>query len=124
MYTTGSSKYNNNHITRSKPAFRFYLLTWTSAALNETSLPHGRRLSIVVTCAFERFKRRDPWHFIYVNSHLWYKFSFIREYSIPLYSSIYSHNTSRKLLKCYPIPQLLLHSPFSTSYRFPHHFLP
>jgi len=159
MYTTGSSRYNNNHITRSKPAFRFYLLTWTSAGmllpknqslqllvkklqysigppcssidgntskqpLNRNLLPHGRRLSIVVTCAFERFKRRDPWHFIYVNSHLWYKFSFIREYSIPLYSSIYSHNTSRKLLKCYPIPQLLLHSPFSTSYRFPHHFLP
>jgi len=97
MYTTGSSRYNNNHITKSNPAFRVYLLSWTSAGmlipknqslqllvkklqysigppcssidgntsiqpLNRKLLPHGRRLSIVVTHAFERFKRRDPWH--------------------------------------------------------------
>ena len=31
MYTTGGLSYNNNLNTRSKPAFWFYLLTWTSA---------------------------------------------------------------------------------------------
>ena len=136
MYTTGGFSYNSNLNTRSKLHFGFiFLLGYqqvcsfqenqslqllvkklqnridppcssitgniSNQPLNRKLLPHGKKKSIVVTHAFVKFKRGDPCHIIYVDFQL-----------------------ACKLVKYYPIPQLLLHTPFRTSYQNPHHFLP